>query len=115
VIFDISTSLPRKSSSFNSLRSGRLRGVEDLEAALERFREIVNDLRNRENAEKIVRESFPGASVPEGIPPAVPWDQLEKKGKKIPARVKSIRGKLNVPRERFHLTSDGSYLWAGKK
>ena len=52
-------------------------------------------------------------TVPEGIPPAVPWDQLEKK-RKIPAKVKSIRGKLNVPRERFHLTSDGRYVWAGK-
>ena len=53
-------------------------------------------------------------TVPERIPPAVPWDQLEKK-RKIPAKVKSIRGKLNVPRERFHLTSDGRYLWAGKQ
>ena len=53
-------------------------------------------------------------TVPEGIAPAVPWDQLEKKGK-IPASVKRIRGKLNVPRERFHLTSDGRYLWAGKQ
>jgi hypothetical protein len=52
-------------------------------------------------------------TVPEGIPPAVSWDQLEKK-RKIPAKVKSIRGKLNVPRERFHLTSDGRYVWAGK-
>jgi hypothetical protein len=25
-----------------------------------------------------------------------------------------IRGKLNVPRERFRLTDDGQYLWAGK-
>jgi len=61
------------------------------------FRDLVND-----------------ETVPEGIPPAVPWDQLEKKGK-IPAKVKSIRGKLNVPRERFHLTSDGRYHWAGKQ
>lgn len=59
------------------------------------FRDLVND-----------------ETVPEGIPPAVPWDQLEKK-RKIPAKVKSIRGKLNVPRERFHLTSDGRYRWAG--
>lgn len=57
---------------------------------------------------------FSAETVPEGIPPAVPWDQLEKK-RKIPAKVKSIRGKLNVPRERFHLTSDGRYLWAGKE
>jgi len=60
------------------------------------FRDVVND-----------------ETVPEGIPYAVPWDQLEKK-QKIPAKVKSIRGKLNVPRERFHLTSDGGYRWAGK-
>ncbi len=53
-------------------------------------------------------------TVPEGIALAVPWEQLEKK-RKIPAKVKSIRGKLNVPRERFHLTSDGRYLWAGKE
>jgi len=52
--------------------------------------------------------------VPEGIPPAVPWEQLEKKWK-LPAKVKSIRGKLNVPCERFHLTSDGRYRWAGKE
>ena len=51
-------------------------------------------------------------TIPEGIPPGVAWNQLETK-RKIPAKVKSIRGKLNVPRERFHLTSDGRYLWAG--
>jgi hypothetical protein len=62
------------------------------------FRDLVND-----------------ETVPEGIPPAVPWDQLEKKGKKVPAKVKSIRGKLNVPRERFHLTSEDRYRWAGKE
>ena len=60
------------------------------------------------------RESFRGETVPEGISPTVPWDHLEKK-RKLPAKVKSIRGKLNVPRERFHLTSDGRYLWAGKE
>lgn len=54
-------------------------------------------------------------TVPEGIPSAVPWNHLEKKGKKIPAKVKTIRGKLNVPRERFHLTSDDRYRWAGKE
>jgi len=39
---------------------------------------------------------------------------LEKK-RKILASVKKIRGKLNVPRERFHLASDGRYLWAGRQ
>lgn len=62
---------------------------------------------------RFFRELLKDETVPEGIPPAVPWDQLEKK-RKIPAKVKSIRGKLNVSRERFHLTSDGRYLWAGK-
>src|SRR3989338_6365648 len=60
------------------------------------------------------RESFRGETVPEGISPTVPWDQLEKK-RKVPAKVKSIREKLHVPRHRFHLTSDGRYLWAGKQ
>jgi hypothetical protein len=47
-------------------------------------------------------------TVPENIPFAVPWDELEKKAK-VPAIVKQIRGKLNVPRERFWLTADGTY------
>jgi type I restriction-modification system DNA methylase subunit len=51
-------------------------------------------------------------SVPDDIPAAVPWDELEKK-RKIPATVKRIRGKLNVPRERFRVTGSGGYLWAG--
>jgi hypothetical protein len=53
-------------------------------------------------------------TVPEGIPWAVPYDELEKKRKiKVPAKVRSIRGKLNVPRERFHLRGKTQYLWAG--
>jgi hypothetical protein len=63
---------------------------------------------------RFFRELLKDETVPEGIPPAVPWDQLEKK-RKIPAYVKRIRGKLNVPRERFHITADGGYLWAGKQ
>jgi hypothetical protein len=53
-------------------------------------------------------------TVPEGIPWAVPYEELENKRKiKVPAKVKSIRGKLNVPRERFHLRGKSEYLWAG--
>lgn len=63
---------------------------------------------------RFFRELLKDETVPQGIPAALPWDQLEKK-RRIPARVKSIRGKLNVPRERFHLTSDGHYRWAGKQ
>ncbi len=60
----------------------------------------------------IVAES----AVPDWIPPAMPWEQVEKKHKKkVPGRAKRIRGKLNVPRERFRVSDDGEYLWAGKK
>jgi hypothetical protein len=52
--------------------------------------------------------------VPENIPFAVPYEELEKKLKrKIPGNVPKIRGKLNVPRERFHLREKTQYLWAG--
>ena len=56
------------------------------------------------------------ASVPAWIPPAMPWDQVEKqfKNQKIPASAKKIRGKLNVPRERFRIQEDGQYVWAGE-
>jgi hypothetical protein len=52
-------------------------------------------------------------TVPEGIPFAVPYDDLDKRKIKISPKVKSIRGKLNVPRERFHLRDRNTYLWAG--
>ncbi len=53
-------------------------------------------------------------TVPEGILFAVAYDELEKKRKiKVPAKAKSIRGRLNVPRERFHLRNKNAYLWAG--
>ena len=56
------------------------------------------------------------STVLDWIPPAMPWEQVEKKFKaKVPARAKKIRGKLNVPRERFRLTDEGEYVWAGKK
>jgi len=45
-------------------------------------------------------------TVSEGVPFAVPWDKLDPPA---PARVQKIRGKLNVPRERFWLVSDGRY------
>ena len=53
-------------------------------------------------------------TVPEGIPFAIPYDELEKKLKKpVPGKVVKVRGKLNVPRERFHLRGKSVYLWAG--
>jgi len=45
-------------------------------------------------------------TVPEGIPFGIPFDKLKTK---VSAQVKSIRGKLNVPRERFNVTEVGLY------
>ena len=53
-------------------------------------------------------------TVPAGFPFAIPYKELEKKlKKKVPAKLQSIRGKLNVPRERFHRGEDDRYSWAG--
>ena len=49
-------------------------------------------------------------TVPEGIPFAVPRDELTKQDGRIPEKA---RGKFNVPRERFHLRGKDEYLWAG--
>jgi hypothetical protein len=50
----------------------------------------------------LVREQ----AVPEGIPFAVPYDKIKQP---VPKNVQRIRGKLNVPRERFHTTTLGTY------
>lgn len=55
------------------------------------------------------------ASVPAGLPAAVPWEQLAAQGHDIPKRAQRIRGKLNVPRERFHEHGKGEYTWAGRR
>jgi hypothetical protein len=52
-------------------------------------------------------------TVPEDIPFAETYDELEKRNIKVSPKVKGIRGKLNVPRERFHLRGRSEYLWAG--
>ncbi len=53
-------------------------------------------------------------TVPEGFLFGTPYDELEKKLKKpIPGKLRKVRGKLNVPRERFHLRGKNLYLWAG--
>lgn len=44
--------------------------------------------------------------MPEGIPYAVPYDKIKVN---VPAQVKKIRGKLNVPRERFRVNTEGVY------
>ena len=60
---------------------------------------------------KLFKDLVNSASVPEGLPPAVPWEELGK----VPARARKIRGKLNVPRERFWERGKGEYVWAGKR
>ena len=60
---------------------------------------------------RFFRDTVNDETVPDGIPPAVPWEELEKK-MKVPKQAKNVRGKLNVPRERFRLRDDG-YVWAG--
>jgi hypothetical protein len=48
-------------------------------------------------------------TLPENIPFGVSWKDLEKKLPNVPASAKRIRGKLNVPRERFWVTRDSLY------
>jgi len=66
----------------------------------------------RRELKRIVDEE----TVAENIPFAVPYEELEKKLKrKVPGTVSKVRGKLNVPRERFHLRDKTQYLWAGRQ
>ncbi|MEW6209199.1 MAG: hypothetical protein AB1631_12585 [Acidobacteriota bacterium] len=55
---------------------------------------------------KFFKATVKEQTVPEGIPFAVPYEKI--KGG-VSAQVKKIRGKLNVPRERFHITAEGFY------
>jgi hypothetical protein len=53
-------------------------------------------------------------TVADGFPFGVDYDELKKKLKKeLPAKLQKVRGKLNVPRERFHSVAKGQYKWAG--
>lgn len=68
---------------------------------------------NPEGFERLLKELVDRESVEDGIPFAKPWDELARKKLKGLTHARSIRGKLNVPRERFHKTSRTSYKWAG--
>ncbi len=62
----------------------------------------------------LLRTVVDAETVPAGIPFAKPWDELERSFVKSDLnKARRIRGKLNVPRERFHLVSKGVYKWAG--
>lgn len=61
---------------------------------------------------KFFRDAVNEETVPDGIPAGVSWEELEKK-MTVPKQAKNVRGKLNVPRERFRQREAG-YVWAGK-
>jgi hypothetical protein len=61
---------------------------------------------------KFFRDVVNEETVPDGIPAGVAWEELEKK-MTVPKQAKNVRGKLNVPRERFRQRDTG-YIWAGK-
>jgi hypothetical protein len=66
--------------------------------------------------ERFFRELVLDQSVAHGIPPAKPWNELAEKKKWTSAQLKKaqgVRGKLNVPRERFRIGSAGEFFWAG--
>lgn len=67
---------------------------------------------------KYLKDTVADETVPAGIPPAVSWDELAAKKKWTSAQLKkaaAVRGKLNVPRERFRQTNEGEFVWAGEK
>ncbi|HEV3146217.1 MAG TPA: hypothetical protein VGZ47_20185 [Gemmataceae bacterium] len=68
--------------------------------------QIRKTLPNAADFTKRLKSLAKEQSAPEGIPFAVPWEKIKQK---VPAYVKSLRGKLNVPRERFWTTTEGSY------
>ena len=49
-----------------------------------------------------------------GMPPGVPWEKLEKK-MRVPKQAKNVRGKPNVPRERFRLRETGYKYTCSRK
>ena len=63
---------------------------------------------------KVFKRIVDEETVPEGIPFAVLYEELKKKRRiDVPKKVEKIRGKLNVPRERFHVRGKSQYVWAG--
>jgi hypothetical protein len=60
------------------------------------------------------RQLIDEETVPAGFLFGKDYEHLAKSlHKPIPAQLKKVRGKLNVPRERFHSVGPGLYSWAG--
>ena len=67
---------------------------------------------------RFFKETVAAETVSDGIPPAKSWEELAANKRWTPAQLKkaqSVRGKLNVPRERFRQNQGGAYLSAGQK
>ena len=64
--------------------------------------------------ERLFKQLIEEESVPAGYEFGTPYEELEKKlQKKLPPKLIKVRGKLNVPRERFHESEKDVYTWAG--
>jgi len=96
-----------------SLESARISGkISGTGVGGEARPEPVPEIRNSfASFAKHFRALVKSQSVPDNIPWAAPWDEIKVP---VPAAVKRIRGKLNVPRERFRTDKRGEYIWAGK-
>jgi hypothetical protein len=79
--------------------------------------QVVHAVESLDSFVKLFKTIVKTSAVPAWIPPAMPWEQVEKKfkDKKVPAIAKKVRGKLNVPRERFRVRDDGQFVWAGEE
>ncbi len=66
---------------------------------------------------RFFKETLDEQTVPAGIAPGCAWDDLARTGQYSVAELRKaekVRGKLNVPRERFRLQAGKRFLWAGK-
>lgn len=96
--------------AFLENEKAREKAEEDGEPPPAQIKAAVDPTGFRREFKRIIEDE----TVPAGFPFAISYDDLEKKKrKKVPAKLRSIRGKLNVPRERFHRHDDGTYSWAG--
>ena len=71
-----------------------------------------------ESFTKFLEETVQDETVPAGLPPANPWDDLAAQKKWTGAPLKkaqAVRGKLNVPSERFQQMQDAPLVWAGSR
>jgi len=96
--------------TFLEYEKAREKAEEEGEAAPERPKPATDSASFARKFKEVVEEE----TVPAGFPFGVDYEHLAKKLQKlIPPQLKKVRGKLNVPRERFHAVARGQYAWAG--